>query len=359
MKISEIKKVNTGFLPTPMHEMKNLTTKLNKANLLIKRDDLTGIGFGGNKLRKLDYIVKDALDGGYTTLLTYGGPQTNHGRLTAAAAARFGMKSIIMCYGQAPKNASGNILLDRILGAEICFMDTTEVRKLPKEKMVAGYHKLRDDSTKKIIERYEAQGDKVYIVPIGGHSELGTLGYIEAVKEIMEQLALSNSTADYLVAGLGSGGTFAGLWLGAKYYRAPFQVIGVSVSPLEKNRMAEISQFINQVSETFELGISCQEEELWVENDFYGQGYNIPDEKTREYLYLLARTEGIFVDPCYTGKTFRGFVDLVESEKIPADKTAIYLHTGGQPGLYTEEHIEAMQAELWENQVTRFEFAGL
>lgn len=359
MKISQIKKVNIGFFPTPLHEMKNLTAKLNKARLLIKRDDLTGIGFGGNKLRKLDYIVKDALDGGYTTLLTYGGPQTNHGRLTAAAAARFGLKSIIMCYGQAPKKATGNLILDRILGAELCFMDTTEVRKLPKDQIVAGYHKLRVDSTSKMIAKYEARGERVYIVPIGGHSQLGTLGYVEAAKEIMEQLVLNSFSADYLVVGLGSGGTFAGLYLGAKYYQAPFEVIGVSVSPIEKDKLAQLSEFINQVSKTFDMGITCQKKDLWIETDFSGQGYNIPDQKTREYLYLLAQTEGIFVDPCYTGKIFRGFVDLVKSQKIPADKTAIFLHTGGQPGIFTEEHLDAMQVELWRDQVTKFQFIGL
>lgn len=356
MDIKKIKKVNTGFYPTPLEKMNNLTKKIGKANLYIKRDDLTGLGFGGNKSRKLDYIVAEAIEKGYTTLLTYGGPQTNHGRMTAAAASKFGLKSIILCFGQPPEYASGNIILDRILGAEMCFMDTTKVRQLPKDKMEKGYIKLKEDSTKKIIDIYEKKGEKVYIVPIGGHSSIGTLGYINAVKEIMDQLEKANINIDYLVTGYGSTGTFAGLYLGSKYFNAPFKVVGISVSPLQDNSKKNTCDFINKVSKEFEMGIECSIEDLWIEGGYTGNGYNIPDEYTRKCMYLLGSTEGIFIDPCYTGKSFRGFIDLVENERFPKGSSALFLHTGGTPGIFTKEHLDEMQNEVWGKNITIFDY---
>jgi len=352
------KKVETGILPTPLQPLCNLSKRLSGAQLYIKRDDLTGFGFGGNKLRKLDYIVQAAMDEGAKVLLTYGGPQTNHGRLTAAAAAKFGMESVIMCYGQPPERATGNLLLDRMLGAEVVFMDTTKVRELPREEMAAGYYKLRDDSTQKVIDRYEAQGKKVYRVPIGGHSIEGTYGYVQAIAEIMGQMEDQQIQADYLVAGCGSGGTYAGLWLGAKVYGAPFEVVGVTVSPAEDTLKADLADHINEVSQAFGFGVTCSPEDLWVETDYYGQGYNVPDPVTREHVYMMAREEAIFLDPCYTGKIFTGFVDLIESGKIPKDKNAIFLHTGGKPGIWTEEHEDAMQSELWIDHVVKYEYEG-
>ncbi len=357
MKLSKHEKVLTGHYPTPLDKMVNLSKKINKGELYIKRDDMTGLGFGGNKSRKLDYIVKEAIDHGYTTLLTYGGPQTNHGRMTAAAAAKFGLKSILMCYGNPPKHASGNIILDRMLGTEICFMDTTEVRQVPAEKQFEAYYKLRDDSTDAIIKRYEEQGEKVYVVPIGGHSVIGTIGYIDAVVEIMNQLKDQAVSADYLVTGFGSTGTFAGLWLGAKYYQVPFEVVGISVAPIDAKKIEDTAKFINQVSQELGLGITCQSKDLWIEGDYYGEGYNIPDAITRKYMLMLAETEGIFLDPCYTGKSFRGFIDIIEKGKIPSGKTSIYLHTGGTPAIWTEEHLKAMEDELWnKDQITIFEY---
>jgi len=281
MNWKDVKKVNIGFYPTPLHEMKNLTTSVGKAGLFIKRDDMTGIGFGGNKLRKLEYIVKDAKDQGCTALLTYGGVHTNHGRLTAAAARLHGMKAIIMCYGQPPEQASGNLILDTMMDTEMVFMDTTDVRKLSGDEMIAGYHKLKGDSTADVLKRYEAQGDKVYIVPIGGHSLIGTLGYFNAVEEILKQMEVQKQSIDYLVTSHGSGGTFAGLWAGAKYFKAPFEVIGMAVSPLQVGAKETMADFINKFCDEYNLGITCSPDELNLNDDFTGEGYNIPDGETR------------------------------------------------------------------------------
>ena len=284
MHIEDIGTVTLGFYPTPLQEMTHLSDQVGKARMFIKRDDLTGIGGGGNKLRKLEYIVKEALDQGYTTLLTYGGVQTNHGRLTAASAALYGMKSVIMCYGTPPERMSGNLVLDRMFDAELVFMDTTEVRKLPREEMVQGYYDLKDRSTQKVIERYEAQGDKVYMVPIGGHSPLGTLGYVNAVKEILDQSQKMGVQFDYLVTANGSGGTYAGLVLGAKLYGAPFKVKGLSVAPQAPDAREKMASFINSVSDHFDLGVQVTADEMDLSDEYCGPGYNQPDEVTREAM---------------------------------------------------------------------------
>lgn len=343
-----LKKIETGIYPTPLHKLDNLSRQINKADIYVKRDDLTGFAFGGNKLRKLDYLVADAKEKGYTTLLTYGGVQTNHGRLTAAVAAKNNMKCVIMCYGQPPEYASGNLILDQILGAEVCFMDPTEVRKLPADQLGKGYIELKERSTKTIIERYESKGDKVYKIPIGGHTIIGAMGYMDAVKEILVQMKDMNLSFDYLISGLGSGGTFAGLWLGAKYYKAPFEIIGISVSHKGEEDIKGLVHFMNVANKELELGLdTIHVEDIKYYNDYVGPGYNIPDEETRSYMTLLAQSEGLFVDPCYTGKSFRGLVDLIEKGIIEKDSQVLYLHTGGTPGIYSKEHLDDMQASYW------------
>ncbi|MBI9105601.1 MAG: pyridoxal-phosphate dependent enzyme [Spirochaetales bacterium] len=347
MKLKDKSKVNIGFYPTPLHKLSRLSSLTGKADMYIKRDDMTGIGGGGNKLRKLEYIVKEAIDAGCNTLLTYGGVQTNHGRLTAAVAGMNGMKSVIICFGPIPERMSGNLVLDRMFGAELVFMDTTEILKLPQDQMVEAFYKMKDESTSQVLEKYNVQGDKVFEIPMGGLSPAGTLGYFYAVKEIMQQCKEQKINPEYLVVSNGTGGTYAGLFLGAKYYNAPFKIKAISVAPLQEDAQQTLSNFINDVSKEFELGIKCDASDIDLSADYYGDGYNIPDAITRKAVYRLAETEGVIVDPCYTGKGFRGFLDMVEREVIPAQSSAIFLHTGGVPGIWTEEHNEAMRNDLW------------
>lgn len=358
MNWKDIETISLGLFPSPMHELKNLEKTVDGQAVWIKRDDITGLGFGGNKLRKLQYILKEVLDGGYTTLLTYGGMQTNHGRLTAATAAACGLKSVLLCYGTPPEQASGNLILDRMMGAEVVFMDTTEIRKLPREKMGPAYKKLMDDATSAVVKGYENRGEKVYVIPMGGHSSLGTLGYFTAIKEILNQSTEMGITFDYLVAPHGSGGTFAGLWLGAVYFKAPFEVVGVAVAPQAPDAKKPLSDFINKVSEEFNLGVSSTPEDLRIEGAYAGEGYNIPDAETRRWMYTLAREEALFVDPCYTGKGFRGMMEMIGSGIIPSGKKVLFLHTGGSPGIFSEEHAEAMQAELWAEKPAVYRYEG-
>ncbi len=347
MKFQDIQKVEVGYLNTPLEYMPNLTKEIGKGKLYVKRDDLTGLAFGGNKARKLDYLVKDAIDGGYNALMTFGGVQTNHGRMTVAAAVKYGMKPILVLTGAKPDYCSGNLILDRMMGADVHFIDTTALAGLPEPEKSEKTSAFLAQETAKIVAEYEAQGIRPYNVPVGGSSLVGAAGYINAIPEIMQQMKDQGIEAKYLVCGYGSMGTFGGLWAGAKYFNAPFEVVGIPVSATFRGR-DQISEFIGKLSAEYELGITCTPEEIRLEtgtaeSPYYGVGYNIPDPVTQEYMALLARTEGLFTDPCYSGKIFRGFVDLVKTGKIPEGENAIFLHSGGTPAIWSKEHLDAAQ----------------
>lgn len=351
MNIETLKYVQAGYVDTPLEYMPALTKELGGAKLYIKRDDLTGLALGGNKARKLDYIVQYALENGYTALMTFGGVQTNHGRLTVAAAVKYGLKPILVLKGAKPEKLSGNLLLDRLMGSDIYFVDTAAADSLPEEERAAAKQNYLDECTAKIIADYESQGEKVLSIPIGGQTVIGSAGYIQAIPEIMQQMKEQNIDAKYLVVGYGSTGTFAGLWAGAKYYNAPFEVIGIPIEP-DYRPVQETVDFINELSKTFDLGFTCTADDLHLEygegENFYGGiGYNEPDHLTQNYIELMAKTEAIFLDPCYTGKVFHGFADIVRKGIIPADSTAIFVHTGGAPGLWSQEHLDSMQEIFW------------
>ncbi len=306
-------KVETAILPTPTRKLERLSKEYGKAEIYIKRDDMTGLAFGGNKLRKLDYIIKHAIDEGYTAVLTFGGNQTNHGRLTAAACAKFGLKSIILTSGKPPKTMSGNLTLDRILDCEVAFFDTEDLIKrnlsLPMEEQVSAYLKFRDDCVQDIIKRYAEKGEKVYVLPIGGHTEEGTIGYFECVKEILEDEKKLGVKFDYIVVGNGSGGTLAGLTLGCKYYNADFKVIGVNISTKTDEEIAKTLEIANKASEKFDIGITVSTDDIYkTTNDYTAVGYNIPDPETRDAIMQMARLEGIMCDPCYSGKVAMGLL---------------------------------------------------
>lgn len=356
MNVDQLERCPVGQIDTPLELMSNLTKELGKGKLYVKRDDLTGIALGGNKSRKLDYLVRHALDNGYTALLTHGAVQTNHGRITVAAAVRYGLKPILILRGQKPDYLSGNLLLDRLMGADIYFVDTADSEGDEKARYL-------QQCTGKIVADYESRGEKVLQIPVGGQGVIGSAGYVQAVPEIMEQMKSQNITAKYLVAGYGSTGTYAGLWAGAKYYNAPFQVIGVPVQEDYHSR-EETAAFINEISAYYDMGFTCSPDELWLETGgdkpYYGRGYDVPDPDTQRHIQLLAQQEGIFLDPCYTGKVFLGFVDLVRSGCIPHGEDAIFLHTGGAPSLWGKEHLDDMQSQFWsdDNNITVMRYTG-
>lgn len=350
MMLQEVGKYSLGLYPTPLQRLSHLEKKFDKGPLYIKREDLSDIGLGGNKIRKLEYLACEARSAGNTVLLTYGGPQTNHGRLTAAAAVRLGMRAVLILDGDEPDYYSGNLVLDRLMGADLRFVGEKDLKDLKPAEYQKAYEEKVQKLTEQVIEEYQRNGEKIYVIPVGGSNELGALGYIQMIPELLNQMKEQELDLRTLVCGAGSMGTYAGLWLGAAYYKAPFQVIGISINPKTTYTVQSVCEYINRISSKYEMGIYCKPDQLHIEFQssdapYAGLGYNIPDIETMNYVRLMAETEAIFLDPCYTGKVFHGFMDMLLKSKIPASG-AVFLHTGGIPGLWAKEHLDAMQPML-------------
>jgi len=319
MNINDLQKCPVGYNDTPLELMPNLTRALGGGELYIKRDDLTGIAMGGNKSRKLEYLVRHALDNGCTALMTFGGVQTNHGRITVAAAVKYGLKPILVLNGAKPDYCSGNLLLDRLMGADIYFVDTAAADSLPPARRKAAKNTYLEECARKIVKKYEADGHKVLRIPVGGQGVIGAAGYIQAVPEILRQMKEQGISAKYLEPD----------------YRSK----------------EETAAFINELSGYYSMGFTCSSDDIRLEcggahAPFWGVGYNDPDEVTQRYIRLLAEQEAVFADPCYTGKVFRGFVELVRDGVIPRDENAIFLHTGGAPGLWGKEHLDQCRSSF-------------
>lgn len=342
MPIESLPKLSLGHYPTPFEPLDNLTRYLGKGKLYVKRDDMAGPAFGGNKTRKLEYLLREALDTGCTAVMTFGGTQTNHGRTTVGAAVKLGLKPILVLSGKDTGYLSGNLTLDAMMGADIYFVSEPD-------KIM--------DTAEKVIRKYEAAGDKVYVVPVGGSNPLGAAGYIMAVKEILSQMEEQHLAIDHLVCTVGSMGTYAGLLAGCKYFHAPFDVIAVPVSPSEKGeREKAVLEYAKQIADYHGLGVQFSPGDVKIaygpeEEPFSGAAYNQPDSITRQYIMLMAKLEGIMLDPTYTGKTFRGLVEMVKDGNgyIREGDSVLFLHSGGAMALWTKEHLDDMQEQLREN----------
>lgn len=313
-------------LPTPLEFLPRLSEELGLP-FWIKRDDLTGLGGGGNKLRKLEYILEDALAQGATMLMTEGGIQTNHGRLTAAVAAKYGLKCAILSIGQYPGELSGNMLLSRILGADLI---------IKKSDGRPGEEQLRD-LKEAMLEKYRSQGEVVYYIPLGGTQKFGIAGYVEAGQELAEQLGQADIANPRVFSAVGSMGTFLGLSLGLQ----DIPLTGIAIMDHGDTSQAKLRDLAQDY-----LGRAITEPLSFdVRQDFVRGGYNLESAEVREAIYLMARKEGILLDPCYTGKLFAGILDLIKRGDL-AGQSVVMVHTGGWPGLYTKHHRLAMEADL-------------
>lgn len=317
---------------TPLQRMERLEQALGCGPLYLKRDDLTPLGLGGNKTRKLEFLLGDALARGADTLVTVGGVQTNHGRLTAAAAARAGLGCTLVLDGARPDEPSGNLLLDCLLGASLVFSQGRPLQAVADEALAA----------------LAAAGKKPYFIPEGGSNAIGGMGYLAMVPELLGQMETLAAPPAHLVCAVGSLGTFAGLWLGARAFGAPFDVTGIAVNPATSYTPERAAALADEMGAACGLGVRARPEEMEIlyagaAHDYAGTGYNLPDEKTHEAVALLARAEGVFLDPCYTAKAFRGFCDIARER----GGGAVFVHTGGAPGLWTREHFDAFAARLW------------
>lgn len=320
---------------TPLDFLPRMSDSLG-IELYIKRDDMTPLATGGNKLRKLEYLLHDAQTKGATTLLTVGGVQTNHGRLTAAVAAAHGLGCTILCIDEYPGEISANLLLDRLMGAKVI------IRK--SDGRPEGVQ--LDDLVAKTTAALEAKGETVYSIPVGGSNLIGLLGYVDCGLELARQTYLAGLEDATVVSAVGSMGTYLGLFCGFKHVRSPLRLKGVAISNFDEAKKARLLEYFKEARQLFGFDFDAQAGDFDVDYGYVRGGYNLPSREVRQAVQHLASLEGILLDPCYTGKTFAGLMDMVREGKIAKGSKVIFLHTGGVPGLYTLHHRREFEAEL-------------
>lgn len=322
MKLDAIPRLPLAFLPTPIEQLARLGSEL-AIELSMKRDDFTGFGGGGNKVRKLEYLMADALAQGAKVLITTGGHQSNHARMTAAAARKFGMKPVLVLRGNRPASYQGNLLLDHLLGAEIDFLDPE------------AYFVEIDPRMRLHAEQAEARGERPYIIPLGGANALGAMGYVGAVREMAAQQATAGlAPPDLIVAPVGSGGTLAGLLIGCAMFWPGTQAMGIAVSGSAVPFSQRIAAMANAGAELLGYDRRWSPEEVRVETGYVGPGYAIPSEEGNAAISKVARAEGVLLDPVYTGKAFAGLIDCVRRGGIAPASRVLFVHCGGSPALF-------------------------
>lgn len=317
MKPTYPERVALAHLPTPLEKMERLGKHLGGPELYIKRDDQTGLATGGNKTRKLEFLVADALAQGCDHLITTGAPQSNHCRQTAAAAAHFGLGCSLVLRGEEPEQVTGNLLLDQLLGAHIYWAE--------KETCNALINGLAGE--------LRAMGRKPYQVPYGGSNVMGATGYVRAMEELSEQLQAERRNIDFIVFASSSGGTQAGLVLGATVYDFQGQVLGISVEQPADALKTQVSALATATATHLGLGTLSVADRVEVNDDYLGDGYAQVGETEREAIQLVAQLEGILLDPVYTGRAMGGLIDLIRWGAFTRNQTILFWHTGGTAAL--------------------------
>jgi D-cysteine desulfhydrase len=325
----EPKRISLAQLPTPLVELKNLSRELGTGPIFVKRDDLTGLEVSGNKVRKLEYLVADAIEKGCDTLVTNGGFQSNHCRATAAIGARLGMRVRLILRATEPNPPSeGNLLLDRILGADISF-HAPDQYKVQFEKIIS-----------EVMEAERRAGRKPYFFPVGASVPLGCWGYIRCFAELVEQLG--RETKVDLFSSVGSAGTHTGLMLGRALLKCDnWRVAGVPISDSLEYFHRELRKLERATNDTFNLGLSESDTPIDLIDGFIGGGYAIPYPAAIDTLKLLAHKEGILLDPSYTAKGMTGMLETIRRGGVRPGAIPVFVHTGGVFGLMARRDLFA------------------
>jgi D-cysteine desulfhydrase family pyridoxal phosphate-dependent enzyme len=318
----ELPRISIAHLPTAVEDLPRLSRELGGPHLLAKRDDQTGLAFGGNKTRKLEFLVAEAQKQEARTLITAGAVQSNHCRQTAAAAARFGFDCILVLSGERPSQASGNLLLDHILGAQIVWARPEE----------------RDEVLLKTFQEADATNRKPYLIPFGGSNPVGAAAYAYAMQELLGQ----GDQPDIIVFPSASGGTQAGLVAGGRLFGFGGQVLGISVDEPAGVVRERVANLASDVAELLGQDIAFSPDAILVNDDFTGEGYGIMGDAEREAIRLFARTEGLFLDPVYTGRAAAGLISLIRNGFFRPDQTVLFWHTGGTPALFAKKYQDTI-----------------
>lgn len=328
MHLARFPREHFAHLPTPLEPMTNLTRLLGGPQLYIKRDDCTGLATGGNKTRKLEFLIGDALAKGADTLVTQGAVQSNHVRQTAAAACRYGLKCEAILERRVPGygeryETTGNVLFGRMFGARLDYVPDGADMNAALDEAVA---------------RIEADGGKPYAIPGGGSNTVGALGYVNGALELLQQANDRSLRIDCVVHGTGSTGTQSGLVTGFEGANSGIDVLGISVrQPDNERQQAAVHKLVSATAEKLGIKGGIDPSRVKANGDYVGEGYGQPTEGTIEAIDLLARHEGILLDPVYSAKAMAGLIDLVRKGAFEKDENVVFLHTGGAMALFAYE----------------------
>ncbi|WP_323635304.1 D-cysteine desulfhydrase [Pectobacterium polaris] len=325
MHLARFPRLSLGHFPTPLEALPNLSAYLGGPTIYIKRDDATGLATGGNKTRKLEFLLADAQQQGADVIITQGATQSNHVRQTIAAAAKLGLKTKVLLekrvedYGE-DYQRSGNVLLDNLLGGEI-------IDHLP-----AGTDMQQAMET--LAESLRKEGLKPYVIPGGGSSPVGALGYVACAEELLFQSSQQRLRIDHIVHATGSTGTQAGLVAGLTATHSQIPLLGISVRAPKAKQEENVYALAQRTWQLLGIPGELPRSAVQVNSDYVGKGYGIPTEGTLEALRLLAQLEGILLDPVYSGKGMAGLIDLIRQGHFRADENIVFIHTGGSAGLF-------------------------
>jgi len=322
--LEKFERIKLGHFPTPIEHLKNVSQHLDGPNIFIKRDDCTGLATGGNKTRKLEFLIPDAIKNKAELIVTVGAIQSNHARQTAAACSLKGLKCLIILEQRLkdPPDAymnSGNVFLDKLLGAEVMLC--------PKDQDILEY-------STKVVEDIKSKGTNVYFIPGGGSNSIGALGYVECFKEILEKNSKYNFT--HIIHATGSSGTQAGLLAGKKYFQSQLQIIGISVRYEKKIQEEKVYNEAKKACEKLKCDV-LDKSEVVAYDDYIGSGYGEPTDGMIEATNLLAKKEAILLDPVYSGKGFAGLIGLIRQKKFTKEDNILFIHTGGAVSLSAYE----------------------
>jgi L-cysteate sulfo-lyase len=324
MNLDAFARVDLCHAPTPLEFMPRLTQQLGGPQLWIKRDDCTGMGLGGNKARKLEFLLGQAQQQQYNHVVTLGAVQSNHVRQTAAAASRLGLGCTVLLehrhpHADADYLHNGNVLLDELFGAQrVDYPGGTD--------MLAELSKMGD--------QLRAKGLRPYLIPSGGSNPVGTLGYVKAAQELLQQAHQQSLQIDQIMLASGSAGTQAGLVIGLASANSRIKVQGFAVSQAAAKQHARVSALTTATAQYLNYPTEGLSDRIHVNSDYLGEGYSIPTNTMVEAVRLVARLEGILLDPVYTGKAMAGLIDSAQSGRFRKEENIVFLHTGGQSGLF-------------------------
>ncbi len=311
-------KFNLGFFPTPLHELKNFSRAYAGHRIFIKRDDHTGLATGGNKTRKLEYLIGDALAQDADTVITAGAQQSNHCRQAAAACALADLKCHLLLGGEPPGEVNGNLLLSKLLGAAIHF--TGEQRKGEDLELLA--YKLKKE------------GAKPYVIPYGGSNMVGAMGYVEAAGELKQQLNKKGMNPDYIFFASSSGGMQAGLMLGMALYGWHATLMPVRIDKQERDGLSLkeiVRDMVEHGLQSLDISKKIDTGNIPMLEGFDDAGYGVVTHREKEAVQILARKEGILLDPVYTGRAFHGMIHFLEQRLLKPGTNVLFWHTGGLP----------------------------